>query len=336
MGLIGGFNFFDREYSELPFELAFALDNNEKAIKTYNKNFDNKALVMGVEDLNPEKMPKIDMVVGGFPCQSFSTVNPGKDPFDERGQLYKKMAKVLIEKQPKFFIAENVKGMLVLQKGQIFKNVYESFSDAGYKLFYKLLNAADFGVPQKRQRVFIVGIRNDINMPFEFPKETHSEKPLFGQKQWLGLSSVIEKLEHDDEKYYFSKKAVEGMRKAKNNMKRGLAQNLNAPCLTITSHLAKVSINSRDPVLMVDKDKDLYRRFTPNEAARIQSFPDTFKFTGTQGDAYRQIGNAIPPVLMWHVANALAMQWNSHTRGKRRVEICIQKQPTTQELVNFK
>ncbi|WP_312072298.1 DNA cytosine methyltransferase, partial [Anaerotignum propionicum] len=88
--------------------------------------------------------------------------------------------------------------------------------------------------------------------------------------------------------------------------KRGLYQDLNEPCLTVTSHLAKVSLNSRDPVLLVDTEKELYRRFTPREAARIQSFPDTFEFAGSETDAYRQIGNAIPPVMFWHISNAIA------------------------------
>ena len=96
------------------------------------------------------------------------------------------------------------------------------------------------------------------------------------------------------------------MKNAKNNMKRGLYQDLQGQCLTITAHLAKTSLNSRDPVLLVDEDKELYRRFTPREAASIQSFPDTFQFPVSDIQAYRQIGNAIPPVLMWHVANALA------------------------------
>ena len=95
------------------------------------------------------------------------------------------------------------------------------------------------------------------------------------------------------------------MKNAKKNMKRGLAQNLNEPCLTITSHLAKVSLNSRDPVLLVDPEKELYRRFTPLEAARIQSFPDDFKFAGSETNAYKQIGNAIPPVLFWHITDKI-------------------------------
>jgi DNA (cytosine-5)-methyltransferase 1 len=88
-------------------------------------------------------------------------------------------------------------------------------------------------------------------------------------------------------------------------MKRALAQDLNEQCLTITSHLAKVSLNSRDPVLLVDPEKELYRRFSPREAARIQSFPDSFNFVGSQGDAYRQIGNASPPVVMWYLVQKL-------------------------------
>ena len=89
-------------------------------------------------------------------------------------------------------------------------------------------------------------------------------------------------------------------------MKRALAQDLSDQCLTITSHLAKVSLNSRDPVLLVSKEKELFRRFTPKEASAIQSFPDNFEFTGSEGDAYRQIGNAIPPIVMWHIARSIA------------------------------
>ena len=95
------------------------------------------------------------------------------------------------------------------------------------------------------------------------------------------------------------------MKNAKKNMKRGLAQDLSEPCLTVTSHLAKVSLNSRDPVLLVDPEKERYRRFTVREAARIQSFPDNFVFPVTDTQAYKQIGNAIPPVLFWHVMQSV-------------------------------
>jgi DNA (cytosine-5)-methyltransferase 1 len=310
LGVLGGFKFVDKKYDKLPTEIKYAIDIDQKAINTYNHNFKHKAVIGSVTDCKEKDIPNIDILIGGFPCQSFSTVNPTKNPFDERGQLYKDMARILKQKKPIAFIAENVKGLMVLKKGKIFKSVLKEFEDQGYNLSYKLLNAANFGVPQKRQRVFIVGIRKDFNQKFVFPDNIFHENPKEKQNGWVPLKKVIDSLVPEDEKYYFSKKAVEGMKNAKNNMKRGLWQDLDKPCLTVTSHLAKVSLNSRDPVLLVDPKKELYRRFTPLEAARIQSFPDKFKFVGSEADAYRQIGNAIPPILIWHVAKALIEQIN--------------------------
>lgn len=314
LGLIGGFNFLGKKYKKLPYDIVFALDNDAKAVDTYNHNFDVPATLADIETFDIKKIPDFDVLVGGFPCQSFSTVNPTKNPFDKRGKLYKRMSQILAKKKPKFFIAENVKGLVVLQNGEIFEGIKKDFASQGYVVTHKVFNAADYGVPQKRERVFIVGIRKDIAFDFKFPEATNSQFGV-GNKKWVGLKNVIDSLVPEDPKYYFSKKAVEGMKKAKNNMKRGLAQDLENPCLTITSHLAKVSLNSRDPVLLVNTKKELYRRFSPLEAARIQSFPDTFKFPVSDASAYKQIGNAIPPVLMWHVANALLEQASQKNRS---------------------
>ncbi|MCK5123154.1 MAG: DNA (cytosine-5-)-methyltransferase [Candidatus Pacebacteria bacterium] len=307
LGLIGGFTFLNKRYKKLSFDVVFAIDNDSKAAETYNNNFKIPCTIADIVQYNIKNIPNADLIVGGFPCQSFSTVNPTKNPHDKRGKLYIKMANILKQKQPKFFIAENVKGMLVLQKGKIYKAIERKFSKQGYIVKHQLIHAADFGIPQKRERVFMVGVRKDIPLDFKFPKPTHSEKGV-GKKNWISLGKVIDELELEDDKYYFSKRAVNGMKRAKNNMKRGLAQDLSKPCLTITSHLAKVSINSRDPVLLVNEKKELYRRFTPKEAARIQSFPDKFIFPVSETQAYKQIGNAIAPVLMWHVAQALMKQ----------------------------
>ncbi len=299
-GVVGGFNFNNNHYEKLPFSLEYALDIDSKALDTHRLNFDCPNVVCDdICKINSAEIPDHDILVGGFPCQSFSTVNPTKDPFDDRANLYKQMVRIVKEKQPKVFIAENVKGLLTLSKGQIIRSVIAAFEDAGYVVKKKLINAADFGVPQKRQRVIIVGVRKDISKEFTFPCETN-------HRNWIPLSVAVPELAISDQKYYFSERAVAGMKNAKNNMKRGLAQNLDEPCLTVTSHLAKVSLNSRDPVLLVDHEKELYRRFTPIEAARIQSFPDSFKFSGSETDAYRQIGNAIPPVMFWHIAKQVS------------------------------
>lgn len=299
-GIIGDFVFNKIKYEKLPYEIVYATDIDQKALNTHKLNFTNvQVKCADICDVDISEIPNCDIVIGGFPCQSFSTVNPTKNPFDDRANLYKQMVRVVHEKQPLIFVAENVKGFMTLHKGEIFKKVTNAFENAGYTLSYKLLNSADYGVPQKRERVILVGVRRDLNIQYEFPKATNVGN-------WIPLSVAVPKLAIEDEKYYFSKRAVEGMKNAKPNMKRGLWQSLDEPCLTVTSHLAKVSLNSRDPVLLVNPEKELYRRFTPREAARIQSFPDKFQFAGSEADAYRQIGNAVPPVMFWHIMKKIA------------------------------
>lgn len=299
-GIVGDFVFNQYKYEKLPFELIYAMDIDQKALNTHKLNFKGTEIrCADICEVDTSEIPECDIVIGGFPCQSFSTVNPTKDPFDDRANLYKQMVRVVQEKQPRAFVAENVKGLMTLHKGEIFKRVCKAFEDAGYTLSFKLLNAADYGVPQKRERVILVGFRNDLKLQYKFP-----EAPNIGK--WVPLSVAVPQLVISEEKYYFSQRAVEGMKNAKPNMKRGLWQKLDEPCLTVTSHLAKVSLNSRDPVLLVDSNKELYRRFTPREAARIQSFPDEFLFAGSETDAYRQIGNAVPPVLFWHITKKIA------------------------------
>ena len=297
--MVGGFTYLGKDYGDLGFEITFAVDNNPDAVKTYNANFKHPAICGDVTEINFNEVPNVDVMIGGFPCQSFSTVNPTKDTNDARANLYKQIVRFLQIKQPKYFVCENVKGLLTLQHGEIIKKITKEFEECGYTVSYRLLKAVEFGIPQRRERVIIVGIRKDIDKVFEFPSPQNTEE------NCVPLKSVVTKLDIEDPKYYFSQKAVEGMKNAKNNMKRGLWQDLNGPCLTITSHLAKTSINSRDPVLLVDASTELYRRFTVREAAGIQSFPESFEFPVSEHNAYLQIGNAVPPVFMWHVAKAL-------------------------------
>lgn len=302
LGLVGGFSFLRKRYKKNPIEIVHASDIDAKAVSTYNSNFKHSAICDDVRNLD-FLQDSADIIIGGFPCQNFSTVNPTKKPEDKKNQLFWELSRIVSQVKPKILIAENVKGFSTLKKGKYLEMALEDFKTHGYTLHWKILNASHYGVPQLRQRVIIVGIRNDLpsrNL-FKFPIPTHGE----GLKPLVPLNKVL--IDHDTvgDKYYFSKRAVEGVKKAKKNMKRAVAQDENKPCLTITSHLAKVSLNSRDPVLLVDKEKELYRRFSPLEAARIQSFPDSFVFEGSQGDSYRQIGNAVPPVLMWHIMQSV-------------------------------
>jgi len=303
LGILGGFTFLGKKYAKNGVNIIHASDIDTKAVATYNLNFIHKAVVADVRKISL-KGEKVDLLVGGFPCQSFSSVNPSKDPTDSRAQLFNDMLRIVRETHPKFVIAENVKGFYRLHGGIYFEDYSKKLKRSGYRVYHQVVLAAEYGVPQLRQRLIVVGVRNDIKGDFEFPKPVYGPNSR-SKSDFVPLKKVIKSLSRVPEKYFFSERAVLGVKNAKPNMKRALAQDLNGPCLTVTSHLAKVSLNSRDPVLLVNAEKELYRRFTPSEAASIQSFPENFEFAGSEADAYRQIGNAIPPVMIWHIVRAL-------------------------------
>ena len=306
VGLLGGFDFLGDNYAKNPMEIVYANDIEESACRIFEENFGVIPDRRDIRTVPASEIPEIDVLTGGFPCQSFSIVaqNPKRLGYkDERGMLFFEMCRILREKQPKCFIAENVKGLLSANKGEAFPLIISEFEKSGYQVTHKLINAAAFGVPQKRERVIIVGIRNDLGFKYEFPNDVLAEE------EYAVLGSVVEN--RVDEKYFFSEKAVQGMRAAKRDMNKGRAQDLNKPCNTVGSHLAKVSLNSTDPVLL---DGGRYRRFTPREVARIQSFPESFKLIGVEGAQYRALGNAIPPVMFWYVSHQLCklLKENNH------------------------
>ena len=297
VGLSGGFEFLGKSYSENPVEIVYANDIDANACSIFENNFGLKPDNRDIRQVSSDEIPEIDILTGGFPCQSFSIVaqNPKRlGVKDDRGMLFFEMCRILRDKQPKCFIAENVKGLLSANNKQAFPLIFQEFENCGYNVKAKLINAVDYGVPQKRERVIIVGIRKDFGVSFDF-----SNLPV--QPEAVPLSSVIES--DVGEKYYFSQKAVDGMMRNRESMNKGRAQDINLPCNTVGAHLAKVSLNSTDPVLQIG---DRFRRFTPREVARIQSFPESFKLTGTESAQYRALGNAIPPVMFWYIARAVA------------------------------
>ena len=176
--------------------------------------------------------------------------------------------------------------------------IIDEFEKAGYHIKFKVVNASEYGIPQKRERVFIIGFRDEQDFnSFEFPEPVTLDKK-------IALKDVLDEKANFDEKWFFSQKAVDGMLKVKHKMNKGRNQDIEQPCNTISSHLAKVSLNSTDPVLLVG---ERYRRFTPREASSIQSFPNSFKLEAVVDiRQYRAIGNAVPPVLMWHIAKSLS------------------------------
>lgn len=296
VGLLGDFTYLDNYYENNNYEIVYANDIDNNACNIFEENFGIKPDNRDIREVLSEEIPEIDVLTGGFPCQSFSIVaqNPKRLGInDDRGKLFFEMCRVLKDKKPKCFIAENVKGILTANKKSAFPLILEEFDNCGYDIKYTVMNAAEYGVPQKRERVIIVGFRKDLEIDFEFPKVVIDEVI-----NYEPLERVID--ETVEEKYFFSKRAVDGMMRKRATMNKGRAQDINKPCNTVGAHLAKVSLNSTDPVLMVG---ERYRRFTPREVARIQSFPEEFKLVGSETAQYRALGNAIPPVMFWHIAS---------------------------------
>ena len=299
LGVQGGFKFNGRTYARLNTEVVHSSDFDARVVNIYNLNFKHRSSVTDVNDLDSTTIPRVDLILGGFPCQSFSVVaqNPKRLGFkDSKGRLFFEMKRILEEKKPQAFIAENVKGILSANKGEAFPLVIHEFEKAGYHIKFALLNASHYGVPQKRERVFIVGFRSKSKCErFRFPEEVTKDNP-------VPLGIFLDK--DVEEKFYFSQRAVDGMRSTKNSihMNKGRVQSPDGPCNTLGAHLAKASLNSTDPVLKIGRR---YRMFTPKEVSRLQSFPESFKLATPKSHNYIALGNAVPPVLMWYVAKSV-------------------------------
>ena len=298
VGLLGDFEFLGNHYASNDLEIVYANDIDDNACNIFKENFGIEPDNRDIREVTSDEIPEFDILTGGFPCQSFSIIaqNPKRlGVKDERGKLFFEMCRILREKQPKCFIAENVKGILTANKKSAFPLIIKEFEESGYDVSYSILNSANYGVPQKRERVIIVGFRKDLGIKFEFPDVIVSDEEAF-----TPLSKVIEN--EVDEKYFFSQRAVDGMMRKRASMNKGRAQDITKPCNTVGAHLAKVSLNSTDPVLLVN---ERYRRLTPREVARIQSFPENFELVGSEAAQYRALGNAIPPVMFWYVAKTV-------------------------------
>ena len=259
------------------------------------------------------KFPKADIVTGGFPCQGFSMIGTRLET-DPRNQLYKQFSRVVSIVNPKFFIAENVKGLLQLYQGRVFEAIKEKFRDigeVGYHVFPYLLNAKYFGVAQDRERVIIVGVRQDVDFEYKPPSPTHGDPDCFGnsQKPLRTLKNEIGRFkEPKPEEVYSGKFSPLYMSR---NRRRGWDK----VSFTIQANAMHVPLHpSSCKMTKIETDKftfepewGKYRRLTPKECLAIQSFPRDFysKLKGSVQQQYKQIGNAVPPQLAEAVAKKL-------------------------------
>lgn len=287
----------DLGFDRAGFKTVWANDFDADACKTH-QNWSKAKVVCGdISKVDIDTIPDSDVILGGFPCQGFSLSGPRKID-DSRNALYKHYVKIVAAKQPKIFVGENVKGLLTMGSGQIIEAIIEEFSLCGYNVFYQLVNAKNFGVPQDRERVIICGFRKDLNIDkLELP---------IPKKPMMTLSDALKDLPEAKEDEICN--APYSSRYMSRNRKR----DWNQVSYTIPAMAKQVTLYPGSPD-MEKLDKDLWqfgkngitRRLSWREAAAIQTFPKELDFYGDLISKYKQIGNAVPVKLAEYVATQL-------------------------------
>ena len=300
ISLFAGAGGMDLGFVRAGFEIAWANDNFEDAVETYRKNIGHEIVCADIEQINLEDIPDADVVIGGFPCQGFSVANMNRKVGDERNVLYKYFVKIVALKRPKFFVAENVKGLLNIDDGRVIEKIVEDFSDAGYNVKYKLLNAATFGVPQSRERVIILGVRKDIEADIEFPpKQTHAKIPRAGMEKFVSIGKALKNIPDPNGKHNLKNHEYSKYKPKFNGYISNRKVDPDKPSPTITARG-----DGKGGAMIMNHPHQL-RRLSCREVATIQAFPLDFEFAGSMTSIYRQIGNAVPPLLGEVVATVI-------------------------------
>ncbi len=308
------------------FHIVYSNDNFKEANETYRNMF-SKDIVKSDKDIRKiASFPKCQVMVGGFPCPGFSEAGPRLID-DPRNFLYVHFIRALLEVQPEFFIAENVKGLLTLAKGEVFKQLVEDFASAGYDVQAKLLNARDYGVPQSRERVIIIGtnkrkVLDNYDWHYNYPAPTHAMDSLdLGLKPFVTLKEAIGDLpENPDDVFEGSFSPI--------FMSRNRKKRWDEQSFTIQASGRQAPIwPGGKPMKKIGKNKwefqgKINRRLSVREIARIQTFPDWFEFSGGNtskskngvlAKKYKQIGNAVPVQLSRVIMRPIADFFKAHS-----------------------
>ena len=321
ISLFSGCGGLDLGFEQAGFEIPVANEFDKTIWETFKANHPQTQLVEGdIRNIKEEDFPNdIDGIIGGPPCQSWSEAGSLRGINDERGQLFFDYIRILKNKQPKFFLAENVSGMLANRHSKAVENIISMFEECGYDVSVTLVNAKNYGVAQERKRVFYIGFRKDLQVNFSFPQGSTAD-----DSKKITLRDIISDLEataipaSDKNKHN---------PQAKNNneyfvgayspifMSRNRVKGWNEQAYTVQASGRQCQLHPQAPkMIKVEKNKckfvegkeNLYRRMTVREVARVQGFPDSFKFIYTDvNNAYKMIGNAVPVNLAYEVACAI-------------------------------
>ena len=299
----------DLGFEQAGFEVVWANEFDKDIWETYRKNHKNTILdTRSIIDVPSSDIPDCDGIIGGPPCQSWSEAGAKRGIADKRGQLFYEFMRILADKKPKFFLAENVSGMLLSTHGDALKNIKQMFTDIGYDLSFKLLNASDYGVPQDRKRVFFIGYRKDLGIKFQFPKPFTVTNKIILKQAIFDLKDTAIQAKHNNSTngtncivpnheymnggfstIYMSRNRVRSWDEVSFTIQAG---GRHAPIHPQAPKMKFIEQNKRE---FVKEKEHLYRRLSVRECARIQTFPDNFIFHyDNVPAAYKMIGNAVP------------------------------------------
>ncbi len=322
----------DLGFEKAGFNVVWANEYDKDIWETYEKNHKSTILDRrSIVDIKSDEVPECDGIIGGPPCQSWSEAGSLRGINDKRGQLFYDFIRILEAKQPKFFLAENVSGMLLERHSEALKNIKEMFKNAGYRLSFKLLNASDFDVPQDRKRVFFVGIREDLDFEFQFPQPLKKKVTLVQKIVDLKDSVVPAKEGNKTNKENCKVPNHEYMIGGFSSMfmSRNRVRSWDEQSFTIQAGGRHAPIHPQAPKMkfieqnirvFVPGKEDLYRRLSVRECARIQTFPNNFIFHYNHIAAgYKMIGNAVPVNLAKHIAISIKSQIENAENKPKRV-----------------
>lgn len=317
VSLFSGAGGMDLGFKKAGFNIIWANEYDKTIWETYQKNHTSFLDKRDIRLISSAEIPNCDGIIGGPPCQSWSEAGTLRGIEDNRGKLFYEFIRILKDKRPKFFVAENVSGMLADIHKEAVYNIISHFREVGYYVYMQLLNASDYKIAQDRKRVFYMGFRKDLNIKYYFP-ESSNEK--------LTLQDVIWDLKDTAIKAQVKNKSNNGDCKVPNHeymdggfstiyMSRNRVRSWEEPSFTIQAGGRHAPIHPQAPkMILVEQNKrifvpgkeELYRRLSVRECARIQTFPDDFIFYYNDiSNGYKMVGNAVPIELANIIAKSI-------------------------------
>lgn len=292
LGFAGGFRFKDNFFSRTPFKLLQAYDNDPKCVETYKLNIGDHISQADLSVFPVSDIPNTDVLIGGFPCQDFSSCGPQRGLDSHRGQLYKVFVRYMEYHKPRVVVAENVPNLGRMKDGTVLAKILSDLESCGpgYRFTVWPLFAPDYGVPQARSRLFLIGVRDDLPGSPEVPTHNHFQQNRSIDWAIEDLESIQDETIPNQSQYFRASKAKKG------NGQGDEVSRVGEPAYTVRANAkSRVQFHYRLP-----------RRLTVRECARLQTFPDSFVFPHAATTNIMQIGNAVPPLLAYQVAQSIA------------------------------